>query len=39
LPPDSYRDPVDGRALAGHDETVLTVSSQGDGYEFWVKMK
>ena len=31
--------PVDGRELTGHDEAVLTVSSPGNGCEFWVKMK
>jgi len=31
--------PVDGRALAGHDEVVLTVLSPGDGCEFCVMMK
>jgi len=31
--------PVGGRALAGHDETVLTVPSPGDGCEFRVTMK
>jgi hypothetical protein len=31
--------PVGGRALAGHDEAVLTVQSPGDGCEFWVMMK
>ena len=28
--------PVGGRAPTGHDETVLTVPSPGDGCEFWV---
>jgi hypothetical protein len=27
--------PVGGRAPTGHDETVLTVPSPGDGCEFW----
>jgi hypothetical protein len=31
--------PVGGRVPNGHDETVLTVPSPGDGYEFWVTMK
>jgi hypothetical protein len=30
---------VDGLAPTGHDETVLTVPSPGDGCEFWVMMK
>jgi len=30
---------VGGRALAGHDKTVLMVPSPGDGCEFWVMMK
>jgi hypothetical protein len=39
LPPDSYWDPVGERALAGHDEIVLTVPSPGKDCEFWVMMK
>jgi len=31
--------PVDGRKVLGHDEAVLTVTSPGNGCEFWVKMK
>jgi len=39
LPPDSYRDPVDGCELSCHDETVEMVPSPGKGWEFRVTTK